>query len=157
MVNQKIRCARAERSLLFDLFRAFDREQSQIRFFLQKRPLFSFPRAKNVLSYHLILVSWSRDGSDKKWKFFAEMRYTFHLSLFIEKPLFHKIHILTLEKKARNLIFHKSEFDYMICLRHTNNKIFFFIMNLLSCTNAKPIMCYHLIWLSCLSFKSLKM
>ena len=53
--QRRKRCARTEQSLLFDLFKAFDKMQSQIGLSYHNRSIF---RAQHVLIYHFIKVPW---------------------------------------------------------------------------------------------------
>ena len=55
-----ITCAYKEKSLLFDVFKAFDLIESSHKsdFSSQKKNLFSLMRVQDVLSYHLTSKSW---------------------------------------------------------------------------------------------------
>ena len=56
--NKEIGFALKEQSLLYDLIKALEQEQSQIGFF----HLFSFMLAHHMLSYHLTKVPWYCPG-----------------------------------------------------------------------------------------------
>ena len=65
--NSEIWCARTEKSLLFDLFQAFDKiEPSHKSDICLRKDLYSFKRAQYVLSYHLI---YKYRGFDTKTSF----------------------------------------------------------------------------------------